>query len=123
MTLNYQMTVERYLNPNRGVGGSILGCEIFSLLDEKNQEPTHRKVGSKPHPAPRESLNRVGPTGSNSLWIVRHCILLHLPEMDLSMCMGSSWAYIVSQDPNDSKPNRLHVDTFQFYLIHLRYIP
>ena len=33
MTLNYQMTVERHPNPNEGVGGSIHGCEIFSLLD------------------------------------------------------------------------------------------
>ena len=31
-------------------------------------------------------------------------------------------AYIVGQDPSDSKPNRLHVHIFQFCSIHLRYI-
>jgi hypothetical protein len=29
---------------------------------------------------------------------------------------------IVSQDPSDSKSNRLHVDIFWFCLIHVRYI-
>ena len=28
-----------------------------------SQEPTHRKVGSKPHPTSRGFLSRVGPTG------------------------------------------------------------
>ena len=32
-TLNYWMTVERYPNLKEEVGGSILGCEISSLLD------------------------------------------------------------------------------------------
>jgi hypothetical protein len=35
MTLNYQMMVERYPNLKEEVGGSILDCEISSLLDEK----------------------------------------------------------------------------------------
>ena len=30
---------------------------------------------------------------------------------------------IVSQDPSDSKSNRLHVDILRFCFIHLRYIP
>ena len=48
-------------------------CEIFSLLDRiklakwlGSQEPTHRKVGSKPHTAPRGFLSRVEPIGSYS---------------------------------------------------------
>ena len=36
--------------------------------------------------------------------------------------LGSFWFIIVGQDPSDSKSNRLHVDIFQFCLIHLRYI-
>jgi hypothetical protein len=36
MTLNYwMMVVERYPNLKEEVGGAILGCEIFSLLDIK----------------------------------------------------------------------------------------
>jgi hypothetical protein len=35
MTLNYRMMVERYPNLKEGVGGSIPGCEISSLLDRK----------------------------------------------------------------------------------------
>ena len=66
MTLNYWMTVERYLNLNRGVGGSIPGCEIFSSTWWKHQELNPHEVGSKPYPASRRSLSRVGPTGSNS---------------------------------------------------------
>lgn len=38
-TLNYRMTVERYPNPNKGVGNSIPGYEIFSLLDGKSKRP------------------------------------------------------------------------------------
>ena len=75
------MTMKRYLNPNWGVGGLIPGCEIFSLLDGKNQEPTHCKIGSKPHPAPRVSLSRVGPTGSNSRRIARRCIIPHWDKL------------------------------------------
>ena len=33
MTLNYWVMVERYPNLKEEVGGSILGCEISSLLD------------------------------------------------------------------------------------------
>ena len=36
------------------------------------------------------------------------------PGMGLSQCPGSFWAYIVRQDPSDSKSNQLHVDIFQF---------
>jgi len=35
MTLNYWRVVERYPKLNGVVGGPILVCEIFSLLDEK----------------------------------------------------------------------------------------
>jgi hypothetical protein len=33
------MTVEKYPNPNRGVGISIPGYEIISLLDGKTKSP------------------------------------------------------------------------------------
>jgi hypothetical protein len=36
MTLNYWMMVERYPNLREEVGNSIPGCEISSLLDQKN---------------------------------------------------------------------------------------
>jgi hypothetical protein len=36
MTLNFWMMVERYPNLKEEVGGSILGCEISSLLGKKN---------------------------------------------------------------------------------------
>ena len=78
MTLNYRMTLERYPNLNRGVGNSESNYEIFSLLDNKNQKPTQCKVGSKPHLAPRGSLSRVGPMGSNSRQIARHYKLIKL---------------------------------------------
>ena len=59
-------------------------CEIFSILDRKkklakqvgSQEPTHCKAGSKPHHAPRGVLSRVGPTSSNSCWIVRRWLFI-----------------------------------------------
>jgi hypothetical protein len=41
----------------------------FIFFIEK--ESTHRKVGDKPHLAPREFLSMVGPTGSNSRQITR----------------------------------------------------
>ena len=44
----------------------------------KNQEPTHCKVRSEPHLASRGSLSKVRPTGLNSWWIARCCILLSL---------------------------------------------
>ena len=70
--------MERYPNPNGGISGSIPDCEVFSLLDGKNQDSIHRKVGSKPHLAPRGSLGREGPTRSISRRIARRCILLIL---------------------------------------------
>ena len=77
MSINYKAIVERYPFMNEVVGSSIFRCEIFSLLDKKklsmkvgSQEPTHRKVGSKPHLAPRGFLSKVGPTCSNSHRIV-----------------------------------------------------
>ena len=46
------------------------------------------------------------------------CILLLIVSCD------GFWAYIVGQDPSDSKSNRLHVDIFGFCFIHLkRYVP
>ena len=33
MTLNYRMTMERYLNVNIGASGLILDYEVFSLID------------------------------------------------------------------------------------------
>ena len=38
--------------------------------------PTHRKVGNKPHFAPRGVLNSAGPTGSNSRRIAWHWIFV-----------------------------------------------
>ena len=35
--------------------------------------------------------------------------------LSLHQCSGSFWAYIVGQDPNDSKSSQLHVDFFQFF--------
>ena len=32
----------------------------------------------------------------------------------LEQCLGRFWAYIVGQDPSDSKSNWLHVDIFRF---------
>ena len=46
--------------------------------------PTHCKVGSKPHPAPRGFLNMVGPTGSNSCRSARRYILFYLFGHNLS---------------------------------------
>jgi hypothetical protein len=53
-------------------------CEIFSLLDggklgryPGSQELTHRKVGSKLHPASRGILTKAEPTDSNSRRITR----------------------------------------------------
>jgi hypothetical protein len=49
MPLNYQMTMKRYPNPNGGVGGSIPGYEMFSLLDGKSKSPsTARYVVTPP---------------------------------------------------------------------------
>ena len=48
--------------------------------------------------------------------------LLQLRFGIANYCPGNFWAYIVSQDPSDSKSNRLHIDIFPFCFIHLRYI-
>ena len=68
MTLNYQVIVERYSFPNGVVDGSIPIVKSSLYLTEeksarevKNQEPTQHEVGSKPHPAPKGFLSRVGP--------------------------------------------------------------
>ena len=60
-------------------------CEIFSLLDGKklvryvgSQEPTHCKLGNKPHLAQRGFLSRVGPTGSNSCRIAQCWLFTYL---------------------------------------------
>ena len=40
------------------------------------------------------------------------------------LAIAGCWAYIVGQDPSDSKSSRLHVDIiFRCCFIHLRYIP
>ena len=54
--------------------------QLWNLLStwQKNQEPTHRKVSSKPHHAPRGFLSKVGPTGSNSRRIAQRLLLLLL---------------------------------------------
>ena len=77
MTLNDHVIVEMYPFLNDGWWFDS-HHEIFSLLDGKkvvrqlgSQEPTRRKVGSKPHPAPRGFLSKVGPMGSNSCRISR----------------------------------------------------
>ena len=83
MTLNYRVKVERHPFPNGVVGGSMPPV-IFSLyLTEKTNQvgrkprADHRKVGSKPHPAPRWYLSRVEPTGSNSRWIARRWLIIY----------------------------------------------
>lgn len=42
MTINYEMIVAKYPKPYGVAGGSIIGREIFSLLDKKtSQVVTH----------------------------------------------------------------------------------
>jgi hypothetical protein len=48
----------------------------FSVGDIAKSPPIARYIGSKPHPAPRGFLSRVGPTSSNSHW------LLSIPGVD-----------------------------------------
>ena len=62
------------------------------------QEPTHHKVGNKPHPAPRGFLSMVGPMGSNSRRIARRWIFLSfldliviIPHPNLSQYIHLSW--------------------------------
>ena len=79
MTLNYRLIIERLSFPNGVVGGLITVVKSSLYLTGKtkkknqtlkkklarqvgNQEPTHRKVGSKPHLASRGFLSRVGTT-------------------------------------------------------------
>ena len=61
-TLNYRVIVERYPFVNKVVGGSIPAVKSSLYSTEKtlarwvgSQEPTHRKVGNKLHPAPEDS--------------------------------------------------------------------
>jgi hypothetical protein len=71
MTLNYLVIVERYPFLNGVVIDSILAVKSSLYLTKKlakhveSQEPTHNKVGSKPHLAPRGFLSRVRPLNSN----------------------------------------------------------
>jgi hypothetical protein len=76
MTLNHQMTVEG-VSKSEQIKGLVVQLWLWNLLSawRKNQEPTHHKLGNKPHPAPRGSLSMVGPTNSNSRRSVWHCIL------------------------------------------------
>jgi hypothetical protein len=59
MTLHYWVIVERYPILNEVVSNSIPPLEPSLYLTEKlakqvgSQEPTHRKVGNKPHPIPK----------------------------------------------------------------------
>ena len=76
MTLHYQMTLERYPKPNRGVGIPLFMAWNLLFTGWENQEPTHRKVGSKPHLAPRKSLSKIKRTNTYSYHIAKCCILL-----------------------------------------------
>ena len=88
MTLTYQVIMEKYSFSNGVVGGSTPAMKSSLYLTEKetttvvrsvgSQEPTHRKVGSKPHLVPRGFLSRVGPTGSKSRWIARRWLFINL---------------------------------------------
>ena len=49
----------------------IMFSFCFFIFHFYRQEPTYHKVGSKPRPAPRGFLSKVGPTCSNSHWITR----------------------------------------------------
>jgi hypothetical protein len=71
MTLNYWVIVERFPFLNGVVGSSIPTMKSFLYFTGKklsrwvrSQEPTHRKISNKPHPAPRGFLSRVEPTCS-----------------------------------------------------------
>ena len=77
MTLNYQRVVERFPNPNKGVGGLICGCEIFSLLDGKTKSPPSTRWVVNP-PCTKGSLSRVGPTGSIHVGLPAIVLLLLL---------------------------------------------
>ena len=62
-----------------------------------SQEPTHRKVGSKPHHAPRWFSSKVGPTGSNlrrnaRRWLFNFIICILLRTLH-SMMKTSTSAY------------------------------
>lgn len=63
MTLIYRAIMDMYPFPNRVVGNSIpvmksplylAGGKLDKLV--RNQEPTHCKVHSKPHPAPKKKM-------------------------------------------------------------------
>ena len=58
--------------------GWLFDSQLWNLLYtwRKNQEPTHCKVSSKPHLAPRGSLSKILPTGSNSRRIGWRCIIM-----------------------------------------------
>lgn len=70
MTLNYEVIVERCPSPNGMIGGwipivkSLSTCWKTLVRWLGSQEPAHRKVGRKPHPASRGFLNMVGLTCS-----------------------------------------------------------
>ena len=65
---NHQESKECHLHLV-GIRSSLTSIDMSNAMTK--QEPTHRKVGSKPHPARRGFLSMVGPTGSNSRWIAQ----------------------------------------------------
>ena len=89
-------------------------CEIFSLLDRGkltkqvgNQQPTHRKVGSKPHPAPKRFLSRVAPTDSNCptlviSWLI-HPYSIEIKKLDRKFQKSSeittTWYFFICSVP------------------------
>jgi len=92
MTLNYWVIVERH--PFFEWIGWWVNFPLWNLLSTwreklirqaENQEPTHCKVGSKPHHASRGFLSRVGPTSSNSRRIAWHWLLIW------KACTFQSW--------------------------------
>ena len=60
MTLNYWMMVERYPNLKEELGGSILGCEISSLLDRRivMWSTTSRALALACRPAASKNKNK-----------------------------------------------------------------
>ena len=88
MTLNYWMIVERYSFLNGVVCGSIpfMKSSLYLMGEKKSmwvgsQEPTHWKVGSNSHLAPRGFLSKIGPKGSNSHWIARCWLFIYLSDI------------------------------------------
>ena len=81
MTLNYRVIMKRYPFVNGLVAGSILTVKSSLSLTERQRlamSPPTTKVVSKPHPAPRGFLSKVGPTSLKLHRIARRWLFIYL---------------------------------------------